>query len=328
MALLRSKYFWCVVVIGIALSIGKSLDWPIISFIRASKCESSYSFINPDVVCGRPDTIRKTGYMQTQLIIQRYVNERKADGSIVDASVYFRDLVHGPTFGVNELAEFAPASLLKLPLAIVYLNSAESQPESLNVTLQYVGTTTLPEQQFKPRVSAEKDRSYMVKELLEMMIRYSDNASYQTLDAFLSESEHRSNLRLNVFQEIGLINPDNRIEETITVRGYASLFRILYNVSYLNVEYSELLLTWLAGSEYAAGVRAGLPPEIPFAGKFGERIILGTNEKQLHECGIVYYPGNPYLICVMTKGNTWDELNETIREISRIVYDEVNSRRI
>lgn len=328
MYFLKSKYFWVTVVVSALLITGWALDWPILTTIRSSQCRNAYSFINTDVVCGRSDAIAKTGYVETQSYVARYIELRKEEGSLTEASVYFRDLIHGPTFGVNELADFAPASLLKLPLAIVYLSSAEAQPEVLKQELQYVGTAPSIEQRIKPRESMELNRPYTIKALLEMMIRYSDNASYLTLDGFLSESEHRADLRLNVFQEIGLINPDNRVEETITVRGYASLFRVLFNVSYLDVRNSELLLEWLSKSEYAGGIRAGLPQGITFAGKFGERTIDGTADKQLHDCGVIYFPGNPYLLCIMTKGNDWAELEETIAEISRQVYEEVDSRRL
>ncbi len=291
-------------------------------------CGDEYSFINRDVVCGSPDVIVKTGYTATQDEVNSYIESRKFEGKLTEASVYFRDLVHGPTFGINELSEFAPASLLKLPLALVYLASAEAQPQLLTTKLRWVGISSLGEQRIRPRVTAESDHEYTIEELLKMMIMYSDNASYETLEQFLSDSPHRSNLRLQIFQEIGLINPKDRIEETITVRGYASLFRILYNISYLNTELSEKLLRWLAESDFDTGIKAGVPKEVVVANKFGERDIPGSDIKQLHDCGIVYYPGNPYLLCIMTKGNDWGELEGAISMISRMVYEEVDSRRI
>jgi hypothetical protein len=52
--------------------------------------------------------------------------------------------------------------------------------------------------------------------------------------------------------------------------------------------------------------------------KFGES---GTvDEKQLHETGIVYLGGHPYLITVMTRGASDEKLAEVISELSAATY--------
>ena len=45
-----------------------------------------------------------------------------------------------------------------------------------------------------------------------------------------------------------------------------------------------------------------------------------TRTAQLHDCGIVYLPGRPYFLCVITEGRDADTLAEVIREISRDVF--------
>ncbi len=134
-------------------------------------------------------------------------------------------------------------------------------------------------------------------------------------------------MRMETFQEIGLIDPKDRVEATITVRGYASLFRILFNASYLNVENSEKVLSWLSETEYRSGLVAGVPADVKVAHKFGER-LYANDIKELHDCGIIYFPENPYLLCVMTRGSDFAALEALISEISRILYEEINSRRL
>ncbi len=291
-------------------------------------CATKYAFINTDIVCGGGDAIKKTSYLNTQHEVATYIESRRSEGAVSEVAVYFRDLKHGPTFGVNEVADFAPASLLKVPLAFVFIRSAEVQPELLSSQIQYEGVIDISAQRTKPTRSAAPNTLYSIEELIEYMLVYSDNAAYETLEGFLTESEHRQELRLNTFQEIGLINPTDKIEETLSVRGYASLYRLLYNASYLNAEYSEMLLKWLAESDYDKGIRAQLPKDIKVAHKFGERNYANSEKKQLHDCGVVYYPQNPYLLCVMSVGDDWVELEQTVGEISRMVYDEVDSRRL
>jgi hypothetical protein len=87
------------------------------------------------------------------------------------------------------------------------------------------------------------------------------------------------------------------------------------------------LLSLLVQSDFGGGLQSGVPPNIKVANKFGER-ILESGEKQLHDCGIIYYPDNPYQLCIMTSGNNFKELEKIIREISKEVYEEVDSRRV
>lgn len=39
-----------------------------------------------------------------------------------------------------------------------------------------------------------------------------------------------------------------------------------------------------------------------------------------HDCGIVYLPGRPYLICMMTGGLDRDSANRLISSVNRDVY--------
>ncbi len=291
------------------------------------KCRADVEFVNAEVVCGKEDVIKKTGYIETRNHIIELIEKGKKESGVVNASVYFRDLVHGPVLGVSELEEFAPASLLKLPLAFVYFAAAEDQQGVMAQKINYVGTTTVREQRILPRVSAEFGKDYSIEELLKMMLVHSDNASYEVLEQFLSDSPGRMTMRTETFQEVGLIDPKDRVEATITVRGYASLFRILFNASYLNVENSEKVLSWLSETEYKAGLVAGVPENVKVAHKFGER-FYANDVKELHDCGIIYFPENPYLLCVMTRGSDFAELEKLISEISGTVYQEVDSRRL
>ena len=76
---------------------------------------------------------------------------------------------------------------------------------------------------------------------------------------------------------------------------------------------SEKALNLLSQAKYAEGLSGGIPQNIKIAQKFGEHINLTKTMIQplsveLHNCGIVYLPNNPYILCIMTKGGT-DENN-------------------
>src|SRR5450756_1800229 len=96
---------------------------------------------------------------------------------------YFtRGLRLGPTFGINALENYAPASLLKLPLALAYLSLADTYPGLLEKKIGYTGTTTSPlEQTFPPAVSIESGHFYSIRDMIFNMLVYSDNKSYTVL---------------------------------------------------------------------------------------------------------------------------------------------------
>lgn len=64
-----------------------------------------------------------------------------------------------------------------------------------------------------------------------------------------------------------------------------------------------------------------MPKDVEIAHKFGQRDVDGVGLKQLHDCGIVYHPDGPYLLCVMTRGFDYDILSNVIGEISKRTYN-------
>lgn len=120
---------------------------------------------------------------------------------------------------------------------------------------------------------------------------------------------------------------DNSPINFMSVKGYAGLFRILYNASYLEKEYSEKTLQILSNSEFQNGIVAGVSKDVVVSHKFGER-QLEENSYQLHDCGIVYYSKGPYLICIMSRGNSMQNLEQFISKISEVTYNGIQKRRI
>ena len=126
------------------------------------------------------------------------------------------------------------------------------------------------------------------------------------------------------FNQVGVPITVRDQDLQLSVRQYASFFRLLYNASYLNRTHSEQALALMAGSSYVKGLAAGVPKSVPVAHKFGERGNLDANIRyQLHDCGIVYHPHTPYLLCIMTQGDDFARMERAIRDISRLFYEEV-----
>jgi beta-lactamase class A len=284
----------------------------------------NYKYINPILECNLDIKINNNLSTLKKSIINIIEDEiYKKDISF--ASVYYRDLNNGPWIGINEKEYFSPASLIKVPILMTYLKKAESNPEILKLELIPTISTGSGDniQNIKPSVSLTPEKKYTVEELLEKMIIYSDNDAYNTLTNNLTSTE-----LTKIYQDLDIdiskafTDPNGNI---ITVKDYASFYRILFNASYLNQDMSEKALSILAQSQYKNGLVAGISQNISIAHKFGERKYLDSGEIQLHDCGIIYLPKKPYLLCIMTRGKDISKASQTIMFISKEVFQYLNS---
>ena len=282
------------------------------------KRQGGYKYISPLLECDsfQPASL---AYGEMSRNLQKLVDTDIASQKIKNASIYFRDLNNGPWFGINEKEKFSPASLLKVPLLIAYLKLAETDPASLNKKLTvHDYKETVLSQNISPLAQVTVGKEYTVENLLEYMIKYSDNVAADTL----LENMPPQDLE-NIYTDLNMQIPGTLgMENFMTVIDYASFFRILYNASYLDRAMSEKALQMLTVSDFTKGLAAGLPGSIEVAHKFGERKI--GDEKQLHDCGIVYLKNNNYLLCVMTRGDDFSSMEQVIADISRQVYSDIN----
>ncbi len=276
------------------------------------------TFINPLLDCGDFTNISNHDIDTLKQGISDFVDEQKTQGVIDDAAIYFRDLNNGPWFGIKEKDKFLPASLLKVPLMLSFLKEATDQPDLLDKKFVYQGGSRNNEY-FKASQELENNHTYTLDEALSYMIKYSDNNSSHVLSFAIS-----TDTLLSSYQDLGIQSPDQP-DYAISARIYASFFRILYNSTFLSKQYSEKALRLLSETAFDQGIVAGLPPSssIKVAHKFGERKV-NTLTKQLHDCGIVYYPGKPYLLCIMTRGGNFDQLATFISQVSKKVYDSID----
>lgn len=254
--------------------------------------------------------------------MKSFVDKLRSTPGVSDISVYFRDLNNGPIVGVNQDGNFAPASLLKVPVLISYLRWAEDKPEVLAEKILYTAPVNVGyQQQFAPSVPLEVGTVYTAKELLEIMTKYSDNQALILLFKRLPAQYQEELYTLLGVDPKLITDPVARL----TIRQYSIFFRVLFNASFLSRTHSEYALDLLTQTTFEDGVRAGVPLNIPIAHKFGERKTSGDLQ-QFHDCGIVYYPNHPYLLCVMTRGQNVETLIEAIAQTSEFVYQKVESQ--
>ncbi len=288
-----------------------------ISEIRQRLNIGEYKFVNPLLECDDIENVSNKKINEIKLKTQDLINKELGKENISFISVYFRDLNNGPWFGINEKEKFMPGSLLKVPLMMSIFKIAESNPGILQEKILYEGGDASI-QHFKPEKKIEPKKIYTVEDLLEMMIKYSDNSAAVILNQYITPEQTKES-----YIDLGVEIPSDS-QYSIFVRTYASFFRILYNATYLNDELSEKALQLLSQATFKDGLRDGVPMSIAISHKFGEKEADENNPNQLHDCGIIYYPLKPYVLCVMTRGDDFEKMAGVIKNISSLVYKEID----
>src|SRR5581483_7581107 len=273
---------------------------------------------DPLLDCVNPETSAIGSLNVSKFQLTDFVDNIVNSGRVDSLSVYVRDLNNGPWVGVNESEQFIGGSLLKVPILIAYLKLSESDPSVLSKAIAYKNVIADNTQYFSSGKQIEVGKTYTVKDLLDYLIKYSDNNAAELLSGNLPSESFD-----DVFEALGQGRPNVNEPYPVNTVTYSGFFRILFNASYLSKADSETALKMLTETTFTKGITYLLPSGITVAHKFGER--GDENVDQLHDCGIVYYPNHPYLLCIMSTGKNFDSMASAIASVSKFVYDQIDT---
>lgn len=314
--LVVSNLIMLILGIGIGIAVINLLPKDENRVIRAN--ETSYKFINPLLECDSADfhQLGNLGDLKDEL--NDKINDLISKQVISFASVYYRDLNNGPWVSINESSKFSPASLIKVPMLMAFYKQAETDPSILSKQIVITDPVTYEDQNFQPEKKLVQGNSYTIQELINRSVINSDNVAYEILLHNIDNGQI-----LKVYHDLG-INIDDPMKKDpdgniISVQEYATFFRVLFNSTYLSREKSEQALALLTQTEFKAGIVSGLPEGTVVAHKFGERYYQLSGIRQLHDCGIVYDPKHPYLLCIMTRGTDFNQLSSAIKSLTETV---------
>lgn len=329
----RRRLYWILAIIACAGSFG--LGWllngmatfiPVPQPLRLT----GYQYISPLLSCNLSSVKQFSQDKPVVSAIQSAISEDTSAGDVTNASVYFSDLTSGQWASVNGNEKYYPASLGKVPIMMAYYAMAENTSSVLDEENAYPanGPDLNTQQEIPPAQAITPGQEYTNEQLIEYMIKYSDNDAADVLSALTTPAELQD--IQDVYADLQ-IPVDNDVTATssdiMTPQQYSILFRTLYNGTYLTRDYSEKALALLTQTTFTQGLVAGVPSSTVVAHKYGLASYLSGGvpyQWELHDCGIVYAPNHPYLLCVMTKGTTSIAAQEkTIADISAAVYDKV-----
>ena len=320
------KYSKYIIPLG-AFCIGALLVWGSFHFFPSTAnhrqvCSQRYPFISKGIDCETIDEkVNRIENLHSD--ISAIVEKEKASHHITRASVFYRDLNTRRWFGVNDIDKFYPASLIKLPIAVMYYKIAELEPEIFDKKLQIPADAgDNSDQHYPPANPMVPGQYYTVREMIRHMLVYSDNAPFTPL------ADSAGLFREKVLSDLNIYEPPAGEGEgawSVTARNYGNIFRMLYNASYLNIDYANEMLGILSESTFQKGIVAGVPDGVKVAHKFGEAAGTDKDGKVLslvlNDCGIVYKPNAPYILCTMTEGTDYPQMEKVIKEIAKESYD-------
>ena len=309
--------------IGIGILIGKTMvpkkrsDKQFVSLINSNHIH----WIDPMIEVANQNHLSYQPIKSFENKIEQAIEPYKIGNPKLNVSYVFKDLNTETETVVNAKTLYAPASLMKIPVMVAVLKIAETKPSILQQQIQFVAKKyNLEEESGFPKVDGNY---YSVEDLLVQSIAYSDNDATYMLRLFIGEqniSEAEDALGVHVNEGTSYK------EDILDVESIVRLFTTLYESDYLGPVMSDKALSILAESSYQKGIRKVIPHSLMVAHKYGVRFgnnkVKGSVQNQLHQFGIVYFAGKPFLVGIMTKGADQKTLEEVIEKLTLVGYYE------
>ncbi len=329
--------FWRVLLGGVCLlAVGLLGGWYLNSavvgdshdaFTIVRDPEPSHKLVNPILLIQVPQSYSFPKYAGVNSALSAAAHTALSEGKVQDISIYFRDMQTNNWIAYNQNDTFSPASMLKVVTLVATLHASEAFPQMLaaKVTTPAVLPNKNTQDYYPPQNGLQPNTSYSVQQLLAAVTQQSDNNANDLLLQYVGQGEVQQ-----TFASLQLPIPADPSSDALTAQQYSRLFRVLYNATYLTPDLSEEALDLLSRTTFTEGLVAGVPSGTTVAHKFGERTVLpsgggSSTQHELHDCGIVYYPGHPYFLCVMTRGTSFPDMADAIASVSHATWQSVST---
>ncbi|MEI7579741.1 MAG: serine hydrolase [bacterium] len=226
--------------------------------------------------------------------------------------VYIQDISTGRELKLNSQKSFHPASIYKVPLAMVILKDVDAGRLSLDQ--QVLVTSNEKIYDFDALSQRSGNYNISLNELLTYLIRDSDNTAMTTL-------EHRFGgvtlLQKRMREELGFSDV-SRLPAHTNADAIGQVFQALYSQNQLSPASSQYLLDLLKTTYFNDRIPAGVPEGIVVAHK------IGTLDRTYQDAGIVYGSKHTYILVVLNGDITPQNGREKIAQISSLVYEFLN----
>src|SRR3989344_74700 len=229
----------------------------------------------------------------------------------LNISIYFEYLPTGASIALNKDAEFYPASLLKVPIAMAVAKKIEQGEWKWSNELVLMSPDK--DEHFGDLYKEKTGATFTVEDLVRRSLSDSDNTAHFILIRNL-EIEEIS----DVYDHMGL-KQFLSTEGKMSAKQYSVLLRSLYSASYVSENNSQKLLSYLSRSQFNDFLQSGIPADVSFAHKIG----IADDTITYLDSGIVYVKSRPYLLTVMVQSKEKTMAKGIMKNISENVYNYV-----
>lgn len=297
--------------VGAIFALGFFVFWTYVFYIpqKIQKAtleeKKAYPFLNP-----ARKTINKNDLIINIQPLRDNLNQNF--GNNPNVSVYFEFLNTGASVSINKDANFYPASLIKVPLALAVAKKIEKG--DWRWTNELVIMDQDRDENFGVLYKKPVGTKITIEELVREMIVNSDNTAYMILLRNIEPGEFD-----DVKEHLGLGKFFNE-EGFLSAKNYSVILRSLYNSSYLSDEISQKILTMMSQTSFKEYINSALPNNVVFSHKIG----ISEKENVILDSGIIYIPDRPYILTIMTKGLNKEGAVAEMKGISQEVYNYIS----
>lgn len=262
---------------------------------------SKLSLVSPRISSGllKPKSFLIVNYAPLRSKLESYIVRNN-----LNVSVYVENLRSGASMGINEREGYLPASLNKLPVAMLIMKKIEAGELSMDTLL---GINDSYRINISSSFYQTKDKKFPVKILMEKMLKESDNTAFKVLQKNIDDDDVTILLTyLDYYTEES--TDSSRAysgDYVVTPKSIYNLFSSLYLSTVLEPEDSQYILSLLTDTAFDIKKAAKLPQNTTIAQKFGS--VYTEKEKYFHSCGIIYDGDMRLFYCVMTKDLSEDK---------------------
>jgi beta-lactamase class A len=230
---------------------------------------------------------------------------------------YFEYLPTGTSIGVNEKNEFHAASLFKLPVVMAYYRMKERTKTKDDPMV------TIKQDQLNNEFGNlwKKGEGYKLNlsEAVRLAIEESDNTAAQVVTSNITKEDFNA-----VYEGLDINLETDKEGAILTAKSYSSILKALYFSSVLNKDSSSEILALLTKTKFPDKLAAGIPDKVVVAHKIGDFKDKDGKNEAFTDCGIVYVPRRPYVLCMLSVGDE-QTARERMQKTSKTIYDYISS---
>ncbi len=289
--------------------------------LEDNKVSNKQGLLSPRIYSGilEPKSYLIINFVPLKKELESYINDRN-----LTVSIYLVNLRDGASMSIDSYRAYAPASLSKVPVAILMMKKVEEGKIALDTPLEI---REEDREENSGNLYQTKEKTLPLNTLFEDMLTKSDNTAFKIMLRYLEKDDEE--ILSNYWDFFSL---DNRPQQgqkgetnLVTARSIYNIFLSLYLSTVLEPQHSEYILSLLTDTLFDIKKIAQLPDDVRVAHKYGVR--EDDKVKVFHDCGILYIEEMRMFYCVMTSDLSQEKAAQHIGYSVNKIYHYVNGTR-